>query len=134
MLSVVNQRMENFDARAKAETEAILSVMAGNLSNGNTNGSTVKFAAIETASIEMAAVTEKKEIAVLKESTETNGVNAPTESAEKELADVDGVNAKSSTETIEKLSAEENGIEKSATSPAPVSDDARYFVTYKMHR
>jgi Dimerisation and cyclophilin-binding domain of Mon2 len=28
MLSVVNQRMENFDARAKAETEATLSVMA----------------------------------------------------------------------------------------------------------
>lgn len=28
MLSVVNQRMENFDARAKAETEATLSVIA----------------------------------------------------------------------------------------------------------
>ena len=33
MLSVVNQRMENFDARAKAETEAALSMMAVAMSN-----------------------------------------------------------------------------------------------------
>lgn len=35
MLSVVNQRMENFDARAKAETEAALSVMGVTM---NANG------------------------------------------------------------------------------------------------
>lgn len=35
MLSVVNQRMESFDARAKAETEAALSVMAGAMSNSS---------------------------------------------------------------------------------------------------
>ena len=33
MLSVVNQRMENFDARAKAETEAALSMIAEAMSN-----------------------------------------------------------------------------------------------------
>lgn len=35
MLSVVNQRMENFDARAKAETEAALCMIAVAMSNDN---------------------------------------------------------------------------------------------------
>ena len=38
MLSVVNQRMENFDARAKAETEAALSMMSVALTNGPGTG------------------------------------------------------------------------------------------------
>lgn len=46
MLSVVNQRMENFDARAKAETEAALSQIAmmsnGNNGNNGNSGSTMK--------------------------------------------------------------------------------------------
>lgn len=33
MLSVVNQRMENFDARAKAETDAALSIIAESFAN-----------------------------------------------------------------------------------------------------
>jgi hypothetical protein len=131
MLSVVNQRMENFDARAKAETEAILSVMAGNLSNGSTNGSTVKFAAVEAAT-EVAVVKEKEEIAVLKEPAEKNGVEEPTESTEKEVPVVNGEDGKSKTENIEKSSANEEGNEKSAGAPAPVSDDARYVVSYEM--
>jgi hypothetical protein len=124
--------MENFDARAKAETEAILSVMAGNLSNGNTNGSTVKFAAVEGSTIEVAAAKETVEIAIEKELTETNGVEAPTESAKKEIPHVNGEDEKSKAENVEKSSTEEEVNEKSAVSPAPVSDDARYLVTYEM--
>lgn len=36
MLSVVNQRMENFDARAKAETDAALSIIAESFANAAT--------------------------------------------------------------------------------------------------
>lgn len=125
MLSVVNQRMENFDARAKAETEAILSVMAGNLSNGNTNGSVVKFAPVEAATVEVAVAKEKIDIAVLKEPTETNGVEAPPKSTEKEVPDINGEDGKPLSENTEKSSTEAEGNDKVATSPVPAAGDAR---------
>jgi hypothetical protein len=42
MLSVVNQRMENFDARAKADMEAALLAMSDSNSNFDVNGQEIK--------------------------------------------------------------------------------------------
>ena len=60
MLSVVNQRMENFDARAKAETEAALSQIAVQMSssaypNGNGIVNGVKSLYIENKIVEVSS-------------------------------------------------------------------------------
>jgi Dimerisation and cyclophilin-binding domain of Mon2 len=41
MLSVVNQRMENFDARAKAETDAALSIIAESFANSASKAASI---------------------------------------------------------------------------------------------
>ena len=133
MLSVVNQRMENFDARAKAETEAILSVMAGALSNGNTNGSTVTFAVAESSTTDMAVVDEKTDAAALKSSIESKGAVEASETVvvKGSLSSADVVhdeNQKPSTENDDKASDEKEMNGKSAADPASINDDARYFV------
>ena len=57
MLSVVNQRMENFDARAKAETDAALSIIAESFANSATKSASINTSESDRLASESSAVT-----------------------------------------------------------------------------
>lgn len=57
MLSVVNQRMENFDARAKAETDAALSIIAESFANSATKSASINVSESDRLASESSAVT-----------------------------------------------------------------------------
>ena len=110
MLSVVNQRMENFDARAKAETDAALSIIAESFANSATKSASINVSELvnevesqsDRLASESSAVTtlESEDPTVTDNVTDLNGSKdiaeestSTTSKAVKDNTDTEGVDA-----------------------------------------
>jgi hypothetical protein len=100
MLSVVNQRMENFDARAKAETEATLSVMADAMTAEGIDSTVTANAQPSEPAKPVKSITDGKEVPSIVAAVELNSNKKPlsevTEGNAGEPSNVETVESKDS--------------------------------------